>query len=69
MGFNIFAMGPFFMNKFFIKLYFYELKHKLKHFGQKYSPKSPLEVYNTIIIYKFGLENYSFNKGKFKRKC
>lgn len=49
-------------------LYWYELKHRIKYFGQKYRPKSPLEVRQTITTYQFGLDNYVFKKGKYIRK-
>lgn len=51
-----------------IKFWWYELKHRWKYKLQKYRPKSPLEVYNTIMTFQFGLENYTFKKGKYIRK-
>jgi hypothetical protein len=46
----------------------YELKHRWKYLGAKHSPKSPLHVYNTIITFQMGIENFDFKKGKYIRK-
>jgi len=54
------------MNKF--QLYLDDLWFKFKYLNHKHRPKSPIEVYNTIVVFQFGIENFKYKNGKFKRK-
>lgn len=50
--------------------WYHELKHRLTYLCRTKlnTPKSPLHVYNTIVTFGIGLENFNFVKGRYIRK-